>query len=448
MKRWLACCFVAAACAPTVPDPPHIVLIVMDTVRKDRLSCYGYERETTPFLDELAETSVVFDSAHSTSGWTSPAHASLFTGLYPVAHQTTQENWVLDSSWTTLAETLEEAGYATTGIVENPMLSIRNGFAQGFADFHESWRGERSTLELFRDSLVKRKADTPLFTFINLMGAHSPYRAPKEFSLPFVRDRSITLRANLWREFFLGSAEFTEAELEHLRDLYDGEIRYTDHLVSEIAGELKRAGLWENTVFVVTSDHGENIGDHDMMDHVFSLYESTTAIPLLIRDPAKVEAGSRDDRTVQLPDLYATLLERVGIAPIGSHGVSLSELDSDRPVFCEYYYPEQALRALGEKAAEAKRLDPYRRRLRSIQSGGLKLIWGSDGRHELYDLELDPNEERNVVGVAEYAARLAELEELLRVELERLSVGGRANSERAQPDEETLRELRKIGYAK
>lgn len=458
MKRWIAGCFVASCCAPSCSESspeelrPNLVLIVMDTVRRDHLSCYGYERDTTPFLEELAATSIVYESAHSTSGWTSPAHASLFTGLFPVAHRTTQEYWVLGDQWTTLAERLADAGFETTGIVENPMLSARNGFDQGFAAYHEAWRSEapdgESALAFFRDSIANRDNSKPFFTFFNLMGAHSPYRAPKEFSLPFVQDRSITLRSNLWREFFLGSAVFTEAELEHLRDLYDGELRYTDHLVREIAEELKRAGLWENTVFVVTSDHGENLGDHRMMDHVFSLYESTTAIPLLIHDPVHFAPGSRESRAVQLPDVYSTLLERAGLDSEGSQGINLLQLKGERPVLCEYYFPLQAFRALGEKAAKAERLNPYRRRLRSIQRGHFKLIWGSDDRHELYNLELDPREEQNLASEPESAATLAELQELLRVELARLAVEGSPSAPLETPDSETLRELRKIGYAK
>lgn len=428
----------------------------MDTVRQDHLSCYGYDRETTPWLDELCRSSTVFDAAHSTSGWTSPAHASMFTGLFPIAHRTTQENWALGEEFNTLAEQLSEAGYATAGIAENPMLSKRNGFDQGFETYDELWREEGTegvkAVERFAETIENRNVNKPLFAFVNLMGAHSPYRAANEYAKRFVQDPTIRLRSNLWREHFLGEAEFVEAELEHLRDLYDAEIAYTDELVRSMATKLMDAGLWEQTVFVVTSDHGENIGDHGLMDHVFSLYESTTKVPLIIHDPAHFKGNERESRSVQLTDLFWTLLERAGIeqAERSAHGRSLTDLRGDRPVFCEYYYPKQALLAIGDKAQQASRLDPYRRRLKSIQKDGLKLIWGSDGRHELYDLKTDANELSNLIEDEAYAARCAQLEQLLAAVLVRLapSEGSEHEGREADPDDETLRALRKIGYTK
>lgn len=456
MKCWLAgSLWLALSCAPKAPEPTHIVLVVMDTVRQDHLSCYGYQHETTPWLKELGKTSTVFDSAHSTSGWTSPAHASMFTGLFPIAHQTTQENWVLGEQFETLAELLSEAGYETVGMAENPMLSKRNGFDQGFDAYQELWREEGSeglkVVERFAQTIAQRDVSKPLFTFVNLMGAHSPYRAGSEFTKAFVRDSSIRLRTNLWREYFLGEAEFVETELAHLRELYDAEIAFTDSLVRALAEELKAADLWDQTVFVVTSDHGENIGDHELMDHVFSLYESSTKVPLIIHDPKHFVAG-RESRSVQLTDLFWTLIERAGVEQeFGqAHGRSLTDLRGDRPVFCEYYYPKQALLAIGEKAEQTSRLDPYRRRLRSIERDGLKLIWGSDDRHELYDLNSDPDELSNLIEDEAYAEKRAGLERLLTAVLVRLAPGGDPAIEmrEANPDEETLRALRKIGYAK
>jgi len=454
MKLWPWVCFGLAACAPAPPTQPNIVVIVMDTVRQDHLSCYGYERETTPFLTELGAQSTVYDSAHSTSGWTSPAHASLFTGLFPIAHQTTQENWSLSQQRVTLAETLSAAGYETVGIAENPMLSKRNGFDQGFATYHEVWReegpgGER-VVKHFHEALTERDRSKPLFTFVNLMGAHSPYRAPKEFSMPFVRDKSIRLHSNLWREYFLGEAEFVDEELQHLRDLYDGEVLYTDSLVRRLADELKSVGLWDNTVFVVTSDHGENIGDHELMDHVFSLYESTTSIPLIIHDPQHFEAGRRETNSVQLTDLFSTLVERAGVESVPeSQGCCLLQAIEERPVLCEYYYPRQALLAIGDKSEQASKLDRFRRRLKSIQVGPLKLIWASDGKHELYDLSLDPGEEMNLVELTGYQTQLTELEQRLHRELERFAdTPLQADTFEPDPDSETRRALREIGYSK
>lgn len=445
---------VLCGCSSEPPPRPNIVLVVMDTVRHDRTEPYGYSVQTTPFLEQLAESSTVFENAYSTSGWTSPAHASMFTGLYPAAHGTTQESWRLADDHETLAELLRARGYETVGLAENPMLSARNGFEQGFDEYVEVWRESKgdahASVDRFRRVLQDRKQEKPLFAFINLMGAHSPYQAPRELTRKFVSDARIGVRTNLWREFFLGTAQFTREEVRHLTQLYDAEILYTDSLVEEIVGLLQEFDLWTNTVFVVTSDHGENIGDHGMMDHVFSLHESTTRVPLVVHDPAKFDFGGREDRPVQLLDLFPTLLERAGAKPgdYESQGQLLWRPESGRAVFCEYYYPKQAFLAMGAEESSSQQLDKYRRRIKSVRRGRYKFLWGSDGRHELYDLQEDPKEERNLIDDPEYDSQRMQLEALLREQYERYATTELRELQAIEPDDETRAALRAIGYSK
>lgn len=159
---------------------PNILIIVMDTVRQDHLSCYGYGRNTTPHLSELAKESKVFYNAYSTSSWTNPAHASLFTGLYPVTHKTTQENWQMSHHLTTLSEVLSNEGFETFGIVENPMLGKHNNFDQGFSHYYETWRkkegseSENEAFLRFKQCIGKRNEEKPFFMFINFIEPHNP----------------------------------------------------------------------------------------------------------------------------------------------------------------------------------------------------------------------------------------------------------------------------------
>ncbi len=196
------------------PEGPNVLLVVLDTARRDRFSLYGYERETTPHLEELAASSTVYEKAYSTSSWTAPSHASLFTGLYPYAHRVTQAAWDLPAARETLAEVLRRAGYDTIGIVGNPMVGRRLGFDQGFEEFHETWdapidrKGEHPAvahLEQFLDS----HGDDPFLAFVNLIEPHNPYTSGKEFRAEFVGENPPALERNHWRAFYRNQKQLT-----------------------------------------------------------------------------------------------------------------------------------------------------------------------------------------------------------------------------------------------
>lgn len=407
-------------------DRPNVVMIVMDTARQDHLSCYGYSRDTTPNLSTLKKNARTYYNAYSTTCWTAPSHASLFTGLFPVAHKTTQENWAMAGSLVTLAEALSEHGYQTYGIIENAMLASAGGYGQGFSKYHETWRykkdpgGENIALYLFKRKLDKLEAGKPFFIFVNLIEPHNPYDSSRQFYGRFVSDPSISLEGNMWPQYSLGLRQFTEAELRHLNEMYDAELLFVDYVVGRMVDELEARGHWDNTVFIVTSDHGENIGDHGFMDHVFSLYESTTKVPLIIHYPELFPAGSEDYRTVQLTDIFPTVLTLAGIDktkyPCQGHDLLANTIAEDRVVFCEYYYPKQAIEVFPKKHKDHPALGKYLRQLRSVIAGNMKFIWGSDGKHELYDLGKDPGERINLIGqeghsdlVQALAARLVDM---------------------------------------
>ena len=449
-------------------SPPNIVMIVMDTARQDRLSCYGYARETSPRLRELAEESTVFDRAYSTSSWTNPAHASLFTGLYPAAHGVTQEHWKMSQDLVTLAEVLSEHGYETTGIIENSMLSSEYGFQQGFSAYHLTSRiqkmldraefngrsetGNHAT-DLFLKSLRGMAPGRPFFIFVNLIAPHQPYDSSKQFMHEFVTNRDMSLVSNMWPEYYLGQRKFTPAELRHLNELYDAELLFTDHLVGKMMDGLRSQGHWDNTVFIVTSDHGENIGDHGHMDHVFSLYETTVKIPLIIHNPPRFRQGVLDHSPVTLADLFPTVLDAAGVESSGYPCQGLSLLSErppeDRAIISEYYWPVQALGRYSTEDRTSRHLDAHKRRIRSITVGSRKLVWGGDGKHELFDLDEDPEELVNLLdsedGGDELRAlekRLAELVSSLESERKVVPVSVRTE----ELDEDTREALRSLGY--
>ncbi|MCB1269705.1 MAG: sulfatase-like hydrolase/transferase, partial [Microthrixaceae bacterium] len=193
----------------------------------------------------------------------------------------------------------------------------------------------------------ERDAEAPLFAFVNLIGAHSPYDSSGAFRTRFLTDVDRGPTANHWREVFLGTAVFEERELQRLRDLYDGEIAHVDSLVRGMVEELRRAGLIEDTILVVTSDHGENLGEHGLVDHVFSLYRTTTQVPLIVRAPGLLEPGTRVAAPVQLTDVFATLARRAGVENRVTQRTELGLVDApgERLVFCEYGFPRQAFEA-------------------------------------------------------------------------------------------------------
>jgi arylsulfatase A-like enzyme len=436
---------------------PNIVLIVMDTARHDHCSFHGYEKKTTPILEELSKNSTIFHDAYTPAGWTSPAHASLFTGLFPISHGVSQENWICGDDLTTLAEILRDRGYETVGIVENPVLASPNNFDQGFQMYHETWKikkkNQNTACEIFKEFVPNRNKNKPFFVFFNFIEPHSPYNSSGPFYDTFISDPSIKLEHNMWIEYFLNKVNFSNSQIKHLFELYDAEILYTDYLIGQVIYTLKNYDLWNDTVFIVTSDHGENIGDHNMMDHVFSLHESIIKIPLLIHYPKSFALGHHDFSPTLLIDIFPTLLKLCGIDinRFDYHGVSLVNSErKNRKIFAEYYYPKQALELFPDDEKNHKRLEKYKRRIKAVIEGKFKLIWGSDGNHALYNLKEDPNEEKNLVNNDFYKNQKQLLLESLQDFVKKYHSNRNRSTKNSlkEMDKKTLEELKSLGYIK
>lgn len=412
-----------AGMPPARAGAPNVLLIILDTVRAASLSLYGYDRETTPNLTQLAQRGVRFDQAISTAPWTLPSHASLVTGRWP--HELSAD-WIvpLDGTYPTLAEYLANAGYATGGFVANVgYCSWEFGLNRGFAryrDYPLTWATIAGSTSIGRQldrnmrirNLLKNdqhlvrvnaasinrefldwidgRGDRPFFAMLNYYDAHGPYLPPAPFDRRFSptgRDANLSpLHRYLARpRRTLLSAEVVQREI----DQYDGAIAYLDEQLGRLFDELAARGVLENTIIVVTADHGEEFGEHGIYDHGNTLYRPAVHVPLLVVAPGRVPPQRIVTRPVSLRDLPHTLAElATGEAgPFPGHsleGTWRDPLEPAHPVLAEV---RQGLRTPAWHPVTKG--DMY-----SVVLDSLRLIGNGDGTEELYRFYDDPWEQQ------------------------------------------------------
>jgi arylsulfatase A-like enzyme len=480
------------AAAPAA-DRPNVLVIMWDTVRPDHLGPYGYAKPTTPFLDRLAGESIVFDNALSTTCWTVPSHASLFTGLLPSAHGTYGSDGWLDDGYETLAETLSATGYETFLFSANPFVSKSTNMIQGFETvehpWEEPWRSEvlsDAASEALRGASFERRkfkeagavisravldwldvrerdnAGEPFFAFLNYMEAHFPYFSTPAERRALMHPALVRHSRRMQHDYLtrqavtLGVKSLSELDQRAIAGIYDTSVRKLDRVTHELVEGLRQRGLLEDTVVVIVSDHGESLGDHGMLGHEYSLYGSLTRIAMIARYPRQWQPGSRSSAPVQIQDLHATLLNLTEAArpDVPEYaGIDLSDPAAmeatPRPRLMEYLRPKTAHIDSVERAFPGQ-VDRARwmRKLRALQRGPWKVIWVEGGAHELYDLSEDPGETKNLFSEHEDRARemLEEMEAFVeRSEQvhEKFAEGGRPALE---ADPEQLERLRSLGY--
>lgn len=412
-----------AGLVPPAARAPNVLLIVMDAVRAPNLSVYGYPRRTTPKLERFAERSVRFERAIVTAPWTLPSHASMFTGRFP--HEMSADWDVpLDATDPTLAEVLRDRGYVTAGFVANhsyghPEFGLSRGFlhyesrqfnfwaliattklGRGvIAEFNRLTRSYHRPARMSAPEINRRllrwlpsTESRPFFVFVNYFDAHAPYVAPPPFNRLFSGIEPPTRRI---RE---GHRKFTKAELRGLRDAYDQTISYLDSHLGVLLGELERRQLLSNTVVIVTSDHGEEFGEHGWATHGNGLYLPVLRVPLLMSFPGRVPAGRIIAEPVTLRDLPETVLDLLGLSgQVDFPGHSLSPrweaaTDSLRvttsPVLSELSVPMNATPWYAVARGDMK----------SIIVGKHHYIRNGDGREELFDIIADPWEAIDLAG--------------------------------------------------
>ncbi|MFH2001735.1 MAG: sulfatase [Planctomycetota bacterium] len=396
---------------------PNFLLLVLDTSRADYFSCYGHEKRTTPHIDALAAEGMRYEAAFSTCFWTFPSHASLLTGLYPTEAGATSETLFLSNEVSTLAEQLRDAGYHTGAIVRNPWLSVERGFHQGFVDYHEAWRnddglhgqdaGERAAAEKAVAWLhARRREEKPFFLFVNLNIAHLPYAPPEEVRSRFLASERPQARVDElmqltggW-EHLAGESPLDDMDLQILKELYEADIACADLLASLLFDALKDQGLLDETVVIVTSDHGENIGEHGMIDHVFSLFDTTVRVPLIIRYPSRFPRGGVCGDLVSLIDVAPTVLDLCGALQPGEDTEPLrfslcnAKREKRSAIFAENDRPLNGIELLNR---HFPRFDTHAldHRMRMVRTARYKLIVHVMADMQLFDLAADPSETRD-----------------------------------------------------
>lgn len=315
----------AAASGEHRPSGPSIIVITIDTLRRDHLSLYGYERPTSPYLQQLAAESVVFERAISTSPWTKPSTASLFTGLHPSEHGAHGE-YKAREDVRFLAEALSDVGYRTAGFSGNPYVSSIYGLDQGFEHF--DFQGGAAAKHYVDIRMLVDRArfwldaggPGPFFLYLHVMNVHGPYRAPPEYRERFLEEphEAFPFQNPIWIDIAQRNLVERRADVkpEHLRDLrarYDGAIAYTDEVLGRFIEDLRLRGLLDESVLLITSDHGEELFDHGSFGHRRTLHGELLDIPLLLRLPGGRAGGLRINEPVSLLDVPPTLLELAGL---------------------------------------------------------------------------------------------------------------------------------------
>lgn len=513
------------------PQQPDVLLIILDTTRRDRLSTYGHVRDTSPSLTKFADDATLFERAIAPAQWTMPSHAAMFTGQYAGAHGVTEASHTLSGAHPTLAEILQLAGYHTAGFCNNPLVGLLdNGLTRGFDNFYnyagaspqrpiDSQRGHvRRALSrgfrrfahrvqnqfahsdwMFRVSLnpllvpiwtryVNYKGHTenslsdaldhisahhaggaqqPLFTFINLMGGHLPYRPPQDYVYkvaPHLRRDNATYR--FVRRFNADAARWASPLEEPLQDweqaalvdFYDAEITYQDELLGRFLAGLQAQGILDNTLVIIAADHGEAHGDHGFVGHSFVVYQELVHVPLVVRYPQQYPAGKRVGTNVSTRRIFHTVLDAAGVQPpldeadpnADVAALSLHTATNGRPdpeagvVYAEAFPPQTFLAVMRHRNPHL--IDKMHLRMvrRGVYDGDRKLTTIGDHIDGLFDVTQDPNE------ISSIAAHHPDVTARLQAQLDAFSqdVASRRVQQESngEVDAEVVEHLRALGY--
>jgi arylsulfatase A-like enzyme len=446
----LASMFVAA-CSPTAsndpvpPSRPNVIVYLVDTLRADHLGVYGYDRPTSPTIDRLAASGVVFENAYVQDTRTLGSIPSLLASLYPSSHGILRFGQKLAGDAVTLAEVFSAEGYRTASFITNVNAGKLPGLDRGFGHFHDAIRSanplplvgtryfdrdaHRSFPEEAFFAWLDEASDAPFFAYVHTAEPHRPYNPPPPYDTLFDPGYEGEVTGHFDGPRGFGRA-VEPADVAHVRALYDGEIAFADAAVGKLLAGLESRGLAENTLVVVTADHGEELRDRGGWNHGHSVYNELLRVPLVMAGPG-IRAGTRIEAPVQLVDVAPTVLGRANLSsPPSFEGDDLSGLldgsgeaaFSDRAVFAMSTQPPTQF---------------------AVIQGGWKAIIGTRGAPELYDLTNDPGETRNLAET--HTEKLQELLDRLREKLASRKQAPRAGSEQPLSSDDESR-LRALGY--
>jgi arylsulfatase A-like enzyme len=467
---------------------PNIIFVLIDTLRADRLSCCGYGKRTSPNIDSLARSGLLFENAIVSAPWTLPSHASLFTGLFPGEHGATDENLHLRQDLPTLAELLGDAGYFTAAYAtDNGWLSDDTSLMRGFGHFYGStyqkpprmlgsrllrkirWK-VRTTLKLDTqhhlthalDAVegylnVYRQKGEPLFFFLHVMETHMPYRpserSMRRFGLDKVDPGQIKYLQDKFREYRAAPEKMAKEQLKILSGLYDACVATVDSRLGRLFRLVRKRLHRDNTVLVITSDHGEQLGEHGLLNHWMSLYDVLLRVPLIIYGPGVLDGQQIIKKQVQQHNLFHTLLDLGCYSGDKVNGEeirakSFLEMAAGRSPFPEYTFAQQAYAKM--TLEHIKKYNPSFENetlvspKQAVRTDKYKFIKYGTGLEELFNIESDKGETKNIIGENQKIA------DKMRSRLEKMSVLGKGGGD--QPDRlsdfdpEIIRRLEDLGY--
>lgn len=425
----------------------NILFISLDAVRADHLPIYGYARNTMPYLQEFSKESVLCENSYSSSNWTLPSHVSMVTGSpmsqHGIGSDKTGLRKISDPRLVTMAEYLRFIGYQTSAFTNSVYLSSETLFNRGFMNFY--WMGEligrnhpfyasrvfgkywgRKLNKIYTDRVYERrdqganktyksyrtwlrhvrKDDSPFFSFIHLFESHAPYWIPEPYRSSFgkvSKSDYLWIRDNINPWFHItGERTLSLEQLEILKTLYDGTLLYLDEIVHRIINELKRLSLLDQTIVIITSDHGECFGEHNSLGHAGeNLYEPVINIPLIIRLPEEIN-WNRISEPVSHLDLFPTILGILEKSPdylerqlqgVDILNTNRSESLQERGVYSESLtIPIKAIQEISPNC-DIEELKKY---LRAIRWKQYKFVWSTNGEHRIFNLDNDAGELKNI----------------------------------------------------
>jgi arylsulfatase A-like enzyme len=447
--------YTAAAPDPSRPRR-NVLLISLDSLRADHVGAYGYKRDTSPSFDRFAKDGVLFRNAISTSSWTLPTHLTMFTGRSQLSHGVVVDTLVLSTAIPTLGQIFKEAGYATAGFVSGPYVGGHYGYDRGmdtYTDFSASWgKGAEARAAILSPTINEKAIEwldkahkEPFFLFLHYFDIHYDFVPPAPYDTMFDPDYTGTMDGRFFIERDDVHAKMDPRDLEHIRALYDGEIRYTDEHVGRILDKLKALGVYDDTVVLITSDHGDEFFEHGNKGHHRTVYDEVLRIPFALRLPGGEHSGKTIDEQVSLLDVFPTLLDAAGFrVPSDVEGESLAgwlrgRRSTREAIYSDFYDKRGFNLQVARRTAGEKTIQHFNR-----------ITHPKRGSLEYYDLARDPAESDNRAD--EQPAKMTSAVEAMTTWLElrwrthrhtQLATDGTASIE---IDADTQERLKALGY--
>ncbi|MGH8547110.1 MAG: sulfatase [Methylococcales bacterium] len=474
---------------------PNIILIVLDTLRADRLSLSGYPRRTTPNIEAFARDSVVYSKAHSVAPWTLPSHMSMFTGWMPSRHgadwnayghpedmdleQIVSGSFKLSEPSRLLAVKLKKNGYKSAAFSSNAWVSVRTGMEEGFDEFREMWKVDTShrkyfewappglrkrswfpegyrgisefdfgdaglVIREFKDFLSKHDniQEAPWFLFFNFIDPHYPYSPPASWRYRYSDDVELGERIATFEfsEFAMDAGQ-RPVDVRRFNPFYDGEISYVDDAIGRLLEILIARGLYQDTLIILTSDHGEHLGEKGHFSHQFSVEEELLWVPLVIKFPGNQGSGTViDNPLVSTLDLYQTALSAAGLESRDGSSDTASKDLSDMQNFHRRYLLAEYSYSLPYLKASHKAYSGFDIAANRVTR---RVVYDGRERHVFIDSDLPLNPATSVV--AEHSKARQAAEDFLQSFLQQLPVENSEHSEE-EIDEKNLERLRSLGY--